>query len=213
MARKKSLKLPRNIKLNYNLDEKLKKRLIIILGIVIVLALLFNFKHLFVAATVNNRPISRFALDKELEKQAGQQTLENMIVESLILQEAAKRNVDASSSKIAEKIKEIEDQLAEQGANLDVLLESQGQNREDVAKQVKIQLIIEEILGQDIEVTEEEIQADFEENKDFYPEGSIFEELKGQIEENLRQNKIGEKFQTWIEELKQEAKINYFLEF
>lgn len=164
-------------------------------------------------ALVNNRPISRLSLVRELEKQAGQQTLDTLITKSLILQEADKQNIKIGQERIEGKIKEIEEQVKSQGADLDVLLQNQGQTRKGLEGEIKIQLIIEEILGKDIEITEEELQNYFEENKEFLGEDASFEEMKEDLKEQLRQQKANNKISTWLEELKQNAKINYFLKF
>lgn len=164
-------------------------------------------------ALVNNRPISRLALIGELEKQAGQQTLDTLITKSLILQEADKQNIRIGQERIEEKIKEIEEQVKSQGADLDVLLQNQGQTRRGLGEEIKIQLIIEEILGKDIEITEEELQNYFEENKEYLGEDANFEEMKEALKEQLRQEKTNEKITSWLEELKKNARINYFLKF
>ncbi|MBU3957052.1 SurA N-terminal domain-containing protein [Patescibacteria group bacterium] len=200
-------------KLALELNEKTKKVLIILLAFLIFAFLLFNFRHLFIAAVVNNKPITRFALDRELEKQGGQQVLESLITKSLILQEAKKQGVKINDEEINEKIGEIETQLESQGTDLDTLLQTQGQTRQSLEEQIKIELIIGEILNEKVSVTDEEIKDYFEENKESFEEGVTLEEVKEQIRENLRQTKLSEKFQSWLEELKQKARIYYFLKF
>ena len=195
------------------MNEKTKKVLIILLAFLIFAFLLFNFRHLFIAAVVNNKPITRFALDRELEKQGGQQVLENLITKSLILQEAEKRGIEISKEKIKEKISEIEEQLKSQGTDLDTLLQTQGQTRQSLEEQIKIELIIGEILNEKVSVTDEEIKDYFEENKELFGEEATFEGVKDQLEKDLRQQKLNEKFQSWLEELKQKARIYYFLKF
>lgn len=193
--------------------ERTKKKLIIVLVVFCLALFLFNYKHLFVVVLVNNRPITRLALVRELEKQAGQQALDTLIIKSLILQEADKQNIRIGQERIEEKIRQIEEQVKSQGADLDVLLQNQGQTRKGLREEIKIQLIIEEILGKDIEITEEELKNYFEENKEFLGEDASFEEMKESLKEQLRQQKTNNKISTWLEELKKNAKINYFLKF
>ena len=83
-------------KLKIKLNEKTKKVLIILLAFLICALLLFNLKHLFIAVVVDNHPITRFALDRELEKKGGQQVLEDLINQSLILQEAKRQGIEIS---------------------------------------------------------------------------------------------------------------------
>lgn len=200
-------------KLTIEFNEKTKKLIIVFLVFIIFAFLIFNFKHLFVAAIVNNQPITRFALDRELEKQGGQQVLENLITKALILQEAQKQGIKISNERIKEKTSEIEAQLESQGTDLDTILETQGQTRQALEEQIKIELIIEEIVGKEISITDEEIENYFEENKDYFEEETTFEEVKDQLEEELTQTKLSENFQSWLEELKQKARIYYFLKF
>lgn len=198
---------------NLNRTESLKIGLIVFLFLVIVGGLLFYFKHLFVVALVDNRPITRFALDRELEKQAGQQILDNLVGESLILQEAKRQGVKISQAEVNAKVEEVRGQLKEQGNDLEALLEAQGQTLKSFEKQVKNQLIIEELVGKDITVTEEEIESYFNENQDFFEEGVVFEDVKDDLKEQIRQGKLSTNFQSWLSELKEKAKIHYFLSF
>lgn len=195
------------------MNEKTKKALIIFLVFLIFAFILFNFKHLFIAAIVNNKPITRYALNRELEKQGGQQILESLITKSLILQEAEKQGIKISNEKIKEKIAEIEANIKSQGSDLDTLLQTQGQTRQDLEKQIRIELIIEEILEKDVSISEEQVKDYFEENKELFGEEATFEGVKDQLEEELRQQELSNRFQSWLEELKQKAKIYYFLKF
>lgn len=207
------LEKPKKITLPFKLTEPIKKNLIIVLAVFCLTLFLFNYKHLFVVALVNNRPITRLALVRELEKQTGQQVLDTLITKSLILQEADKQNIRIGPERIEEKMKEIEEQVKSQGADLDTLLQEQGQTRKSLGEEIRIQLIVEEILGKDIEVTEAELQNYFEENKEFLGEDASFEEMKEDLREELKQQKTNERITSWLEELRQNAKINYFLRF
>ena len=206
MAKKK-------VKFELKLNKRLSKPLLICLVILSTAAILFNLKSLFFAAFVNGRPITRWALDRQLEKQVGKATLENQITKILILQTAKREKVKVDQEEIEAKVKEIEKQFEDQGTDLDTLLEAQGQKRQDLEEQIRVQLIIEKILGQDIEVTGEEVADYFEKNKNFFPEGSTLESMKENLQTEVRQQKIGDKFQPWLDELKKQAKIYYFLKF
>lgn len=200
-------------KFTIEFNEKTKKLIIVSLLFIIFAFLIFNFKHLFIAAVINNHPITRLALDRELEKQGGQQVLENLITQSLILQEAKKQKIEISDEEIKEKIAEIETSIESQGSDLDSLLEAQGQTRQGLEEQIKIQLIIEKIIGKEIKITDEEIKNYFEENKELFGEEATLEGIKDQLKEELKQQELSNRFQSWLEELKQKAKIYYFLKF
>lgn len=212
-----NMKLPKQVKnLRKNIAKnfkKFRKTIVIFLSILVLGLSLFNFKSLFVASIVNNRPISRLSLIRLLEKQGGKQVLENQITQVLILQEAKKQNLKVEEKEIADKIKEIEDQVKAQGSDLDSLLQAQGQTRKDLGEQIRIQLTVEKIVGKDITITEAEIKDYFDKNKTLFPKDSTLESVMADIEKDLRQQKMSEKFQPWLTDLKSKAKIHYFLKF
>jgi len=184
--------------------------IIVILILVILLGGLYYFKNQFISATVNGQPIWRLSLIKELEKQSGEATLENLVTKSLILQEAKKQKVVISQEEIDQKMKELEDNFTSQGQNLDELLEAQNMTRVQLREQIEVQLIIEKIVSQDVEVTDEEVIAYFEANTDYFPEGSDLESVKEEIRQQLQQQKSSDLIQSWLDSLRENAQINYF---
>lgn len=197
------------------LTQQVKNRpkISLLLIILVILGLLYYFKSLFVVAIVNGEPISRLVLIKELEKQGGKQTLESLISKALILQEAKKQNAIISKAEIDQEVKKIEKDVQSQGQTLDQILAVRGMSKNDLVEQVRIQKLIEKILAKDIKVTDKEVDEYIEGNKITPPEGQRIDDVKAQIKEQLRQQKLEESFQTWIENLKKNAKINYFLNY
>ena len=127
------------------LAGKLNKKVYYLLIVVIIASLLYLARGLFIAALVNNQPVSRLGLIKELEKTGGDQLLQQKIDEILILQESKKQAVTIDKAEVEAKIKEIETSLSEQGQNLADILELQGVSQEELTKQIKTQLIIEKL--------------------------------------------------------------------
>jgi parvulin-like peptidyl-prolyl isomerase len=191
---------------------KLNNRVVflLILAIVIVLGAV-NFKHLAVAAIVNGKPISRLALIRDLEKQSGKQALDNIITKQLILQEAAKQGMAVTKEEIDSKIATTKKQVEAQGAKWDDILASQGITQRDLEDQFSVQLLIEKILSKDIKVEDPEISDYFKTNTSFFPKGTKLDEVKDSIRDTLTQQKINQKFQEWVTELKKNAKIDYWL--
>jgi predicted transcriptional regulator len=186
-----------------------KKTLLTLAGVVLVLGFLYYFKDLFMVATVNGKPITRFAVISELEKQNGQSVVDNLITKELILQEASKKGVSVTNDDINNEVKKIEDELSAQGQTLDQVLEMQGLSKSDVEENLRVKLYIERILADQISVSDEDAQTYFNENKTLYPNAK-FEDEKAAIKESLAQQKLQESFQTLITDLKANAKINYF---
>ena len=174
---------------------------------------LYGFKDQLIVATVNGQFISRLELIKELEKQYGQGTLEAIVTEALILQEANKQGVSISEEEISQEIQKLEEDMAAQGQDLSQILSLQGVTQEELKKQIMLQKTVEEIVKKDIEVTAEDVEKYYEENKDSFPEDEDVEALKNDIKLQLEQQKLTEGINSWIQGLHDSAKINYLKEF
>jgi len=193
------------------IKSELKKRGFVFLTIIFLAVILNYAKGWFVAAIVNNRPIFRFTLIKELEKQAGKGILDSLVTKSLILQEAKKQNIKINDNEINQEIKQLEENLSEQGQDLDQALEAQGVSKEELKEQIKIQKIVEKIVGENLDVTDEEVNDYIEENKDLLAEDADPEETKENVKQQLIQQKMNSEIPLWIESLHDNASIRYFL--
>ena len=181
--------------------------------LIIAFAAGYSLKSVFFAAKVNGVPITRAQIRKEAEKTQGSQILENKISEILIQQEAKKQKIEISEEELASEISGIEDSVKAQGQDLDTLLTLQGMTREDLNKQMKLQLVIEKILSSQVSVADEEVDAYIQSNADNFPEDTDFEAIKGTIKDQLLQQKLSQSFNAWLEGLKSEASIEYFVEY
>lgn len=184
--------------------------------LVFVLALAFvaySAKDLLIAATVNGYPLSRLSVVSELEKQGGQQVLDNLINEMLISQEAKKANISVTDNDVDIKVEEVRAQVSAQEQNLDDLLSSRGMTMDDLKKQLRTQIYIEKLLADKINVTDDEAKSFLETNKTYLPAGLSEEEYANLAREELKQQKLSTEFSTWITDIKASAKINYFVEY
>lgn len=179
--------------------------------IVVAVLLLGYFKNQFIVATVNGKQITRINLITELEKKNGKAILESLITEQIILQEAEKRKINIPDSEINSEISKIEKSISGQGENLDTLLAQQGMTRDDLKKQVKIQLTLKAMTGGSVSVSEKEINDYIETNKESIPEGTEPGSLKTQVQQQLEQQKLNEKIQALIADLQKKAKVENFL--
>ena len=222
-AKKDGIKLPKNLKIKLPkrfpfkpIKEFINKNKIFSIGIVVILVsfvLGFLLKGTLISATVNGKPISRFAVIKQLESRQGVTVLDGLITEELIRQEATKKGVKIDNNEIDDEIIIIEESLATQSQTLDQVLELQGMTRKQLVEQIKLQKMIERLLEDQVTVGEEEITAYIEANPDTFPEDSNTEEVRGVVREQLKQQKLGSTFQAWFEEVKAKAKINYFTKY
>lgn len=217
--RKKTAATPaivKSAKVQNNSRNILSKRNIIAVVILILIAvpsLLYIFRGMFIAATVNGQIITRMELNSELEKKSGKTTLENLITKDLILSEMKKKNVTVSDAEITSEMKKIESALSAQGRTLDDALAQQGLSKQDLADQVKIQKMIEKLFAKDIKVSDAEVNAYVEQNKDAIPEGQDEKTTKESAMTQLKQEKLTAKFQTWLADLQKKAKVQYYVNF
>lgn len=183
---------------------------VIILGF---LGILFIFRSLIVAAFVDGRPIFRVSVIRELEKQSGKSALDSLISKQLILAEASKQKVVIPSSQVDAEVNRVEGLLKAQGTNLSDALSSQGLTMSDWREQIKIQMILEKLLGDKIQVSDAEVQDYFTKNKDVFAKNAKLADAKDQIIGQLKQQKLQNAYMTWIQDLKSKAKINYFVSY
>ena len=190
-----------------------KKKAILIAAVLGVAALGYLGRGLFVVALVNGTPISRLAVVRELEKQGGSETLDNLVVKSLIFQEARKKGVTVSQEELDLELSRINDIVSKQGMTLDEALALQNQSKNDLIEQIKLQKTVERILADKIAVTEEEVNDYFDKNKELFDDGAKLEDVSGEIRNQLAQTKLSSAYQSWITDLKASASINYFVTF
>lgn len=182
-------------------------------AVLAIAAIIYFGKGFVVAAMVNNQPVSRLGILAELEKTQGRKILDQKINEILILQEGRNNNLQINEQDIADRVGKIEEQVKQQGQSLDDALKTAGMTKEELNDQVRMELIVEKILGDKVQITDEEIKTSFDENKAYYPEGTTLDTAKEDIRESLRQQKLSTEFTTWIQDLKNKAKINYFVSY
>lgn len=190
-----------------------KKYVLIALVVFILGGLLYVYRGLFVAATVNGEPVSRLSVVQELEAQNGPQLLDQKITEILIAQEARKKSITVSDEEVDEELDSIASQLSEQGQDFDQLLSLQGLTREDIYERIRLQKMVEKIIGdEELEVTDEEVTKFIEDNQEFLPDQEE-DQLRETITTQLRQEKIDQKSQELIARLREEADIQRFVDY
>ena len=196
------------------MDSKLRQPKVLIgLIVVILIVAAFLLKGLFIAALVNGEPISRLTVINELEKQSGKQALTSLVNQALIFQEAKKKKITVSQSEIDASLKQIEDSLKSQGQDLNTALAAQGMTTQDLMTQLKLRSLVEKLLADKIKVTDTEISDYITKNKDTLPTNMTEAELRKNVEEQLKQQKLGSASQTWLDQLNKDAKINYFVNY
>ena len=192
---------------------KLKRsHILIALAIFLVVTLLFLGRNLIIAATVNGMPISRYSVVRELEKQGGKSALDSLITKQLIIQEAGKKNIVISQSEVDTELKKISENLEQQGQKLDQVLSLQGMTKDQLLEQIKLQKMLEKMVGK-VDITDKEVSDYIESNRDSLPTDQDEASIAANVKSSLSQQKLNTKAQEILENLRKNARINYFVQY
>lgn len=191
-----------------------KKYLYAVAIILALIGLLFAASRMWVVAWVDNKPITKWELYSLLEKRDEGKTAEELIVQSLLRSEGDKQRQNVSEAEIEAEIKKVEEQQGG-AAQLDQILQVNRTTREDFRKLVELQLIKQKLFGQDVNITDEDVNKYIEENKDSLPPGvmdnpesSEAARLRESAKEQLKQMKINENFNKWLEETMNSSRVS-----
>ena len=201
----------KTVKPKHATTNKKSKQFWIVLGglALVLLALgLMQFRYLFTPATVNGSAIYMPEYWRELNRMAGSQALDQLVTERLINEKAKANDVTVSDEEIEAEFAKLEEQFKDQG--LDDFLQSQGLSRDQVKRQLVINLKIQKLLAEKVAVTNEEIKAYLEQNKEEFKEVPEAE-AKQQVSETLKNQKLQTEVSAWIQQLKSEANIMIYL--
>lgn len=197
-----------------SIKDPKNRRTLILAGVLLGLgALLIAGRSLFVAATVNGQPVSRFAVISELEKQSGRAILDSMITRTLVFQEADKKKLSVGDQEIDAEIGRIRKQFQDQGQNLDQLLQAQGLSQEKFREEVRVQVIVTKILGDQAKVSDKEFNEFLAKNQDLLENEEDKETATKNLRMQMEQQKLAQKYQEWIANVKKNAKINYLVSY
>lgn len=173
-----------------------------------ILLLAVYKKSWFVAAIVNGVPITNLELQIKLNEQFRTQTLNQLINEKIILEEARKSNSIPQDPEIDKRISDLETQVG--GAEvLNTLLTQQGQTRQSLRNQVKLQLAIAKLYDKEATVSADEITKFIEQNSSAL-QSTDSAKQKEEAFNLLKQQKITEIFNQKFQELRSQAKIQIF---
>jgi len=182
---------------------------LLIVLLLVLLGLGYFLRGQYLVAIVDGRPIFRFQLNQKMLSSYGKATLEEMIMEDLIREEAAKKKIDVTSQEVDQEVAKFEKSLGA-GTKLDDFLKYQGMSLADFREQLKLKLQVDKILDKDITVTEDEISSYIKANeKNMVATGEA--ERKAEATEQIKSQKINQKIQSWLSDLMAKAKITRFL--
>ncbi|MEK5442340.1 MULTISPECIES: SurA N-terminal domain-containing protein [unclassified Fredinandcohnia] len=150
---------------------------------------------------------------KEAAEQVKNQTIDSLVGQTLLLQEADKKSYKVSEADIKKRLDEVKKQFKTE-KEFESALKKTGMDMKTLETQIADGLKLNQYVEKEISVgkiTDEEIQKTYdqyaEQGKTTGQEIPKFEEVKPQIEQSLQQQKQQEKLAQHVEELKKNAKI------
>lgn len=179
-----------------------------ILVVVFVILLAAN-KGWVLAAVVNGKPIFSWDLNNTLRARYGQQTLEGMIGESLISDEASKNGITVNDADLAAKQKQVLSSLGTD-VSLDDFLKFQGMTKADFQHQLKIQITVEKLLTKGLTISDDDINNYIATNRATLT-ASDPAQLKAEARQAIVNNLVSDKLQSWFTQLRQKAAVIKFL--
>jgi hypothetical protein len=151
---------------------------------------------------------------KEAAEQVKNQTIDTLVGQTLLLQEADKKSYKVSEADIKKRLDEVKKQFKTE-KEFESALKKSGMDMKTLETQIADGLKLNQYVEKEIpagEITDEEIQKTYdqyaEQGKTTGQEIPKLEEVKPQIEQSLQQQKQQEKLAQHVEELKKNAKID-----
>lgn len=179
----------------------MKKAMYIAFGAVLAAAifLLAGFMDKEAVATVNGTDIDKDELYEKLIVSNGAATLDTMISDEIVKQEAKKADVKVTQDEIDAEMKIYEEQYGGAEA-LESAIASSGMTIAQLEDEMKNYLLIEKLVGPDIKITDEQIKTYFDDNKESFAKGEqveashILVATKEEADEVTKKLKDGEDF-------------------
>lgn len=146
------------------------KKTLAILAVLIVAAIavfIFLSTRSDVVAKVGSESLTKDDLYTFFVEQNGEAALDTLITKNLINQEVEKEKITVSSKEIDAELQELIDSYGGE-ETFEQQLTASGLTQDDIKEDIEVNLKIEKLLEPQIEITEEEMQTYFDENKDSF---------------------------------------------
>jgi foldase protein PrsA len=192
----------------------MKIKSLIMLVTVSVLLAACSDKEDKTVATVNDAVITQGELQDALMKQYGADVLELLMTNEIIKQEAKAQKIEVTDEELDAEYKVYADYYGSEEA----LLESMAiynMTKDDILNDIKLYLLTVQLLKKEITLTDEEIQAYYEENKTSFTtddgEQLAFEDVKEDVEAALLEERIDAEYDVWLDEKFEQYDVKTYL--
>lgn len=178
---------------------------------IIFLIIGFSIRRFIPVALVNNKPVDRIEFNERLLENAGAATLQQMIIEDITDAEAERKKINVDKEFKAQ-MEIIQRSLDRQNATMEQYLAQVGKTQEEFEDEVRDQLIVKKLFAKEAEVTEEDIEAYFEETGVTKGEGAIYTSQEIAIRQVLSQDRVREAYSQWLNKKLGETKVINFVQ-
>ena len=156
-----------------------------------------------VVGSVNDIEIKESKLNEALQSQYGTEVLEQLMANEIIKLEAKAKKLTISEEDLNEEYEIYanyyggEDQLLES-------LKTYNMTKQDILDDIENYLLTVKVMEQTITLTDEEVQAYYEENKANYlsdeDEQLPFDKVKEDVRKDLLEERIDAEYDAWLDE-------------
>lgn len=170
------------------------------------------------AQVMQQAQLSGQELDQD---QLRKQTAEGLVNTELLIQQAAKKKIFATSKDLDEALDDVAKSNGMSAKDFLAAMDGQGLDEDAVRAQLKTQLEVERLIAKevgDFKPSEKEVKAAYEVVKDQYktkktaeseaPEVPGYKEIKPELEQQLKLQKEGAAVKEYTAELRKDAKID-----
>lgn len=146
------------------------KKTLAILAVLIVAAIavfIFLSTKSEVIAKVGSESLTKDDLYTFFVEQNGEAALDTLMTKNLINQEVEKENIKVTDKEIDAELQELIDSYGGE-ETFEQQLAASGLTQDDIKEDIEVNLKIEKLIEPQIDITEEEMQTYFDENKDSF---------------------------------------------
>lgn len=136
---------------------------------VVLVVLLINGTRGEMVASVNGERITKDELFQRLAEQDGGQTLDAMITEMLIEQEAKKANITVTEEELDHEFDRVKKRFGSE-LEFQMMLAQLNMSEDMIKGQLRSSLLVKKMMLPEIDVHEDDLKQYYEENKQFYEE-------------------------------------------
>jgi foldase protein PrsA len=171
-----------------------KKIFVIIAALIIVMGILLTlaFTKDSAVAKVDGEGISKDELYDKMVEQYGAATVEQMIADKIVAAEAKKEKVTITESELNKEVSNLKESYGGEEV-FEQVLQSNNTTLEVIKADLKNFLTIKKLLEPEIEITDEELQTYFDENKDSFVEAEQVKASHILVADETTANEIKEK--------------------